>query len=95
MAGAPLGNQNSANGTRWRNAIDSALNNRCKSDGQKALVAIAEIMLAKAAEGDMTAIKELGDRMDGRAAQSLDIGNKEGETFKVEGYAMVPLTRDT
>jgi hypothetical protein len=68
--GAPEGNNNAEKGTRWRNAIDKALENRCKSDGQKALVAIAEAMLAKAAEGDMTAIKELGDRIDGKVAQT-------------------------
>jgi len=82
--GAPLGNDNAERGTRWRNAIDTALNNRCKSDGQKALVAIAEAMLAKAAQGDMTAIKELGDRVDGKVAQSHEVGNKDGETFKTE-----------
>ena len=38
MAGAPKGNQNAARGARWRNAIETALDNRCKSDGQKALV---------------------------------------------------------
>ena len=40
--GGQLGNDNAAKGKRWANAIDTALGNRCKSDGQKALVKLAE-----------------------------------------------------
>ena len=68
---APIGNQNAVKGTRWRNAIEKALENRCKSDGQKALVQIAERLLEKAMDGDVSALRELGDRMDGKAAQAL------------------------
>ena len=32
---------------------------------------IAEQLLTKAADGDMTAIKELGDRLDGKAPQAI------------------------
>lgn len=52
-------------------AVEAALKKRCKSDGQKALVKIAEQLLEKAEQGDISALKELGDRMDGRAAQQL------------------------
>jgi hypothetical protein len=82
--GAPLGNNYAAKGTRWRNAIDKALELKCKSDGQKALIQIATAMLDKAADGDMTAIKELGDRIDGKVAQSLNIGGQDDNPLKVE-----------
>lgn len=71
--GAAIGNQYAANARRWRAAIDKALENRCRSDGQKALVKIAEQLLIKAEEGDITAIKEVGDRMDGRPQQTHDV----------------------
>ena len=75
--GAPEGNHNAAKGVRWRNAIETALANRCKSDGQKALVQIAEQLLEKAAEGDLTAIKELGDRIDGKSPQTNILAGDE------------------
>ena len=82
MAGAPLGNTNAIKGKRWACAIDKALENRCKSDGQKALVALAEVMLAAAENGEGWALKELGDRVDGKAAQSINLGNEDPDGFK-------------
>lgn len=87
MAGAPEGNTNAAKGTRWRHAIDTALANRCKSDGQKALVAIAEAMLEKAAAGDMTAIKELGDRIDGKVAQTNILAGDKDNPVAIQEVA--------
>lgn len=81
-AGAPLGNHNAAKGKRWQSAIDTALEQRCKSDGQKALVALAEVMLAAAEQGEGWALKELGDRLDGKPAQSISLGNEDPEGFK-------------
>jgi len=78
LGGAPEGNQNAAKGKRWQNAIDKALANKCKSDGQKALVDIATAMIDKCLDGDMTAIKEIGDRIDGKVAQTTVLeGNDE------------------
>ena len=70
-AGAPIGNTNAVKGKRWAKAIDKALANRCKSDGQKALVELAEVMLTAAENGESWAIKELGDRLDGKPHQSV------------------------
>ena len=81
---APKGNTYAANGSRWRNAIDKALAKRCKSDGQKALVDIAEQLLAKASEGDVSALRELGDRMDGKPKQAIDLGGQDGNPVRVE-----------
>lgn len=65
--GAPLGNDNAKRTKPWRDAIDRAL---AQDDGKR-LRAIAETLLTKAADGDMTAIRELGDRLDGRPAQAI------------------------
>lgn len=64
--GAPLGNKNSIKSNRlWAETIRRAV---IQDDSQR-LRQIAEALLIKASEGDMTAIKELGDRLDGKALQ--------------------------
>lgn len=70
------GNQLAANNNRWKKAIENALNERNKSRKDKldALQALAEKLLVNAEAGDMQALKELGDRLDGKATQQV-IGN--------------------
>jgi len=64
--GAPLGNKNSIKSNRlWAETIRRAV---VQDDAQR-LRQIAEALLVKASEGDMAAIKELGDRLDGKALQ--------------------------
>ena len=56
----------------WGDAIRRAIKRREEKD-PRALEKLAEVLLAKCDEGDMPAIKELGDRLDGKAPQSLDV----------------------
>ena len=94
--GAPLGNTNNTKGTRWRQAIESALNLKCKSDGQKALVDIATQLLDKAASGDVGALKELGDRMDGKAPQAINVGGQENNPLTVIAREIIdPQDKDS
>ena len=67
------GNQLRANSMRWQTAIDNALKKRTASRKDKldALDALAEKLLERADEGDMTALKELGYRIDGKSNQSI------------------------
>lgn len=66
MAGAPEGNTNSSKSNRlWGETIRRAV---VQGDAAK-LRKIAEKLIDMAAEGDMQAIKELGDRLDGKATQ--------------------------
>jgi hypothetical protein len=70
-AGAPEGNQNSIKNNRlWTETIKRVL---IQDDvkGEK-IRAIANKLIEKAQEGDMQAIKELGDRLDGKPNQSVD-----------------------
>ncbi len=65
---APEGNDYSNKNNRlWANTLRRAI---VQGDGER-LRRIAEAMLAKAEDGDMTAIKELGDRIDGKVPQAL------------------------
>ena len=73
---APVGNQYAAKDRLWRAAILRALEKRSRADQVVALDQIAEAMLAKAESGDLPAIKELGDRLDGKAVQAMDVTHR-------------------
>ncbi len=47
-------------------------------EDSKALRSIARSLIAAATEGKMDAIKEIGDRMDGKVAQAV-IGGEDGD----------------
>ena len=57
----------------WRAALDRAI---VQEDGKR-LRAAAEKLLDMAAEGDLGAIKELGDRIDGKPAQAVIMSGDE------------------
>lgn len=59
----------SPKGKPWAGAIRRAI---AESD-REALLDIAKALVAKAAEGDLQAIKELGDRLDGKPHQTSDV----------------------
>lgn len=69
--GAPIGNQNAAQAKVWKAAIERALDKRGALDRKHALDELAGKLLDKCAEGDMGALKELGDRLDGKPSQEV------------------------
>ena len=82
MAGAPQGNQNLSKTNRlWGETIRKAA---LQADA-KLLRKIADKLLEKAAEGDIQAIKELGDRLDGRSVQAVEA--------KVEGNISLSVSQ--
>mgnify|MGYP001597584329 CR=1 FL=1 len=81
MAGAPIGNQNAAKAKIWHGAIMRALRNRSRTDALEALDELAEKLLEKVAEGDLPALKEFGDRLDGKPAQAIT--GPEGEALEI------------
>jgi hypothetical protein len=84
---APIGNQNAARAKVWRSAIERALERRSASrtDGKREIDALAEQLLNLVAAGDLGALKEFGDRIDGKPAQAI-IGGEDGDpAIKVEG----------
>lgn len=57
----------------WRNAIMLAIK-RASDDGTTPhLDNLARKLIEKAGDGDITALKEIGDRLDGKAAQSVTV----------------------
>ena len=75
--GPPKGNQNAAKEHSWREAILRAMDIRGGGDRMKALNELAAALLDKAAEGDMAALKEIGDRLDGKAKQQVMLSGTE------------------
>mgnify|MGYP000530511012 CR=1 FL=1 len=70
---APKGNSNAKKGRRWAEAITEALL-EYKDDEIKqgeALRAIGKKLVKKALEGDKDAMKEIGDRLDGKPSQAI------------------------
>jgi hypothetical protein len=66
--GAPIGNSNaSKENRRWAETLNRAI----AQDDSKRLRAAAEALLDQAAKGDLPAIRELADRLDGKPHQTL------------------------
>ena len=65
--GGTLGNRHAAHDKPWQAAVKRAL---LADDGKK-LRRIADALCDKAIAGDVQAIKEIGDRLDGRPAQAI------------------------
>lgn len=77
----------------WRNALMLAVNRAVeKGKPTKRLAMIADVCTARALSGDMAAIKEIGDRLDGRPHQPITDG--EGGPFKVIVEIIDPTRRD-
>lgn len=72
--GAPLGNQNARKG-KFSEAVELAGQIEDPVTRKRRITAIAEKLSEKAMNGDIAAIKEFADRHDGRAPQSLTLGN--------------------
>jgi hypothetical protein len=74
-AGAPEGHTNSSKNNRiWGNIIKKY----AIQEDYKRLHAMAEKLYEKAAEGDLGAIKEVGDRLDGKAIATTELTGLDG-----------------
>ena len=82
-AGAPLGNDNAAKGKIWTDAIKRALARRGENI-EGGLNNLADTFLEAVANGDSWAMKELGDRLEGKPAQSINHGGQEDNPIQVE-----------
>lgn len=76
---APQGNKNVEKGKAWAGAIRAALAQYTDAKVKKgdALRKVAEVVVQKALAGDKDAVKEIGDRLDGKPAQAI-VGHDGG-----------------
>lgn len=77
---APLGNKNNTKNKPWAEAIARALARKAKGK-RDGINLVADQLVASALNGDQWAIKEIGDRIDGKAAQAVTVGGDESKPF--------------
>lgn len=77
--GAQIGNANAAKGKDWQHALRKALvqYDDDKVQAGQALNVIARVVVKGALNGDMACINEIGNRMDGKPAQSLTVSGDD------------------
>ena len=80
--GAPIGNSNARKENR---IFGEELRKAIAQDDRKRIRAGIERLLDKFAEGDLQAIKEIADRTDGKAAQSLTVAGDEDNPLRITG----------
>ena len=91
MAGAPLGNQNGKKGRLWADAIKRAVARKHGGDLNHGLDTLAEKLVEAVGKGDLQALKEFGDRMDGKPAQAI-VGDSEHDPVHVVGrIELIPM----
>ena len=97
--GGQKGNNNATRGTEWRDAIRHELARIGReiegSDPayKKGLRECASQFIKAAKEGEVWAIKELGDRTDGKAPQAVEVtGNNGGPIQTHVDWSILPVT---
>lgn len=90
---APLGNKNAAKAKVWHAAIMRALDKRGCGDRVRALDELAGKLLDLVATGDLGALKEFGDRLDGKPAQAIIGGGEDDPPLRIARIELVPLSK--
>lgn len=80
MAGAPEGNQNA---TKSKRLFNSALK-RALTQGPQRLEAVVEKLISLAEQGEAWAVKELIDRVDGKAPQPVVGGDDDDNPISIK-----------
>lgn len=70
-------------GKIWREALNRALKRREHED-PLALEKLADKLIAKVEQGDIIAIKEFGDRMDGKVPQTIGQSDEHEKLFPTD-----------
>lgn len=89
--GGQLGNNNPARGKLWNDALRKAI----VQDDKNRLNQAAQMLLDKAAEGEAWAIKELADRLDGKAFQSVELTGDADNPLSVVSKVVLEVVDGT
>ena len=81
--GAPLGNRNSGRGTMFRDQITKIITqeNETLPEKKRRLHRSAQTLLTQAAKGTEWALKELANRLDGKAIQGVELSDPNGRSL--------------
>jgi hypothetical protein len=77
MAGAPRGNSNARRGKDWLDALRKEVVQR------GSLATIAKKVVDAAEAGELWAIQEIGNRLDGKPAQAVEVSGPDGDPIEV------------
>ena len=75
---APVGNSNAAKGKAWSEAVKKAIRAKYGKDWEESLADLAAQLVNAAAAGDLQALKEVGDRIDGKPKQQIEASGEGG-----------------
>ena len=77
----------------WRNAVHLAVKRYVDGSDVKALTRLADKLVEKGMSGDIAALREIGDRLDGRPTQAVDMNVTEPVT-EIR-HVIIDANRDT
>lgn len=80
---APNVNKGGRKDKLWRDALMVAVKRADGDDPRPFLARIADKCVQAALDGDMQAVKEIGDRLDGKAIQATALTDSEGNDVPV------------
>lgn len=93
-AGRPPGSPNKPK--LWADAIRRAVLRQAKGEKTKRLEVLADSLIRAGMAGDVSALREVGDRLDGRPAQAI-VGDADADPIQLERIERVivrPPNRD-
>lgn len=82
--GAPAGNQNGAKGRAWSEAVKRAIREKYGKEWDEALKDLARKLVDAADGGDLQALREVGDRIDGRPKQQTELSGPDGAAIPMK-----------
>lgn len=88
---APLGNRNAAKAKIWEQAIKRALARASGESIDSGLDRAADKLIEAAFSGEQWALKEVGDRIDGKPAQAMTLSGNEDAPLVVN--SLIRLVR--
>lgn len=88
--GGQPGNTNAVSKRPWACAIERALEKRSLTKKREALDDLAEKLLKQCDKGDVSALKELADRMDGKSVQFVSAEVDTTVTVEIVRFADKP-----
>lgn len=80
---APLGNTNATKSKPWAAALNRALERRSLAEKKAGLDELADKLIDSCLEGNLGALQELGNRLDGKPAQALTVSGDEDNPLRV------------
>lgn len=75
---APINPKGSKSDKIWRDAIMRAVRRASKGSKTQHLEKLADKLVAQGLKGETSALREIGDRLDGKPTQGIDLSPTEG-----------------